>query len=243
MAMYRSLTGDTERITFLLQTAAIAPQDFAAGHPYIRRDTLDAVNALLPTFQAAVQAAHNRLSARVDATRAQAAAFARLRNCIRAFWAGLHRRAHWLGCPEVIPFYGFAAQEPLPRIHGRAHWLTMAAQAIEGDAAAAAAGYPAMVNPSAAELQPLLESARSCIEAVAQADRAYQEAQQAVAALRPRANELIVLTVLDLRYYLSRFEASERRRIMRSYGARFCDVTEGEAMAAPPVAGQPAVAA
>ena len=100
-------------------------------------------------------------------------------------------------------------------------WLALAAQVVQGDADAVAAGHPAMVNPSAARLQAVLAATMTEAEDVAMADRAYDEAQEAVAALRPRADELIEDVMAELRFNLRKKDPPSQRRIMRTYGARF----------------------
>ncbi len=92
---------------------------------------------------------------------------------------------------------------------------------MQGDAEAVAAGYPPMANPSAAELQAVLETARSEVGDVAVADRAYDQAQAAVAALRAEADDWVAEVMGQLRLHLRRQEPPSQRRIMRTYGARF----------------------
>ncbi len=84
-----------------------------------------------------------------------------------------------------------------------------------------------MVNPSAAELDALVQSAQTEKEDVAIADREYGQAQEALAALRVQADELIDEVMAQLRYVLRRLEAPSQRRIMRTYGAEFAYL-EGE---------------
>jgi hypothetical protein len=78
-----------------------------------------------------------------------------------------------------------------------------------------------MGNPSAAELEAVLEAAHSESDDVAIADREYDEAQERVAALRPRADELIAEVMAELRFTLRKKDAPSQRRTMRRYGARF----------------------
>jgi len=66
-------------------------------------------------------------------------------------------------------------------------WLTMAENVVAGDAQAVADGYDAMINPSAAELDAVRAAAQTEVEEVAPADRAYDEAQEAAAAVADEA--------------------------------------------------------
>ena len=56
---------------------------------------------------------------------------------------------------------------------------------------------------------------------IAPADRGYDDAQAAVAALRPQADELIQETIDQLRFSLRKMDGPSQRRVMRSYGAVF----------------------
>jgi hypothetical protein len=109
----------------------------------------------------------------------------------------------------------------VPKPATQEEWLTLAAQVVKGDEVAVAAGYPATANPSAAEIEAILAAARSESDDVAVADRAYDEAQEEAAALRPQADDLIVEVVAELRFNLRKKDAPSQRRIMRTYGARY----------------------
>ncbi len=73
----------------------------------------------------------------------------------------------------------------------------------------------------AAEVAAVLATARLQAADVPTADRAYVEAQQAIAAQRPRADELIADIMADLRSSLRKYDEATQRRIMRTYGATF----------------------
>lgn len=92
---------------------------------------------------------------------------------------------------------------------------------MDGDAQALAAGHPAMQNPSAAEVAAVLADARVQAADMPRAGRLYDEAQAAIAALRPRADELIAEVMADLRYTLRKQDEPGQRRVMASYGATF----------------------
>ena len=97
----------------------------------------------------------------------------------------------------------------------------MGSDLIAGDAQAVAAGFAPAAEPSALELQAALDSAKAEAGDVVAADRAYDQAQAALAALRPRANELIK-EVRDVILFATRREdAPSQRRILRSFGAEY----------------------
>ena len=92
---------------------------------------------------------------------------------------------------------------------------------VQGDAAAVAAGFPAMINPSATELKAQIDNARTEAADVAGADRAYDEAQEAAENLREHADDLIDDIAAELRFNLRKKDPASRRRIMRTYGVKY----------------------
>ena len=78
-----------------------------------------------------------------------------------------------------------------------------------------------MCNPSAAELQAVLDTARSEFDDVAMADREYDKAQEEIERLRPQADDLIQDVFAELRFNLRKKDDASQRRIMRTYGAEF----------------------
>ncbi len=222
MPRFEPPSNDAQRLTFLKRAAATGTDDLAAGNAYVSQGTLDAVNAFLPDFAAAVNALSDKLGARTKEIHERAAALEQLKFCTRDLWEVLKRRARRQGQPAVVlQFYQLPLDGTTPKPTTREEWLTLAGRVVQGDADAVAAGFPPMANPSAAELQAVLEAARSEAGDVAMADRAYDQAQAAVAALRSRADELAAEVMAELRFYLRKEQAPSQRRILRTYGARF----------------------
>ncbi|MCP4592791.1 MAG: hypothetical protein GY842_18815, partial [bacterium] len=187
---------DRDRLAFLKRTAITGPQDIASGDSYVSQDTLDRINAFLPGFEAAVDAVSEKLGARSKEVRERAVAMERVSLYTRDLWAVLNRRVNRLDQPaEVLAFYQLPLDGTIPKPTSQEQWLTIAAHVVKGDAVAVAAGYPAMINPSAAELETMLDAAQSESNDVAMADRTYDAAQEAVASLRVRADELIAEVV------------------------------------------------
>ncbi|MEZ4645207.1 MAG: hypothetical protein R3E31_21155 [Chloroflexota bacterium] len=78
-------------------------------------------------------------------------------------------------CAELI--CGLTSDGSRPSPSGRDAWLQLAEQVVRGDAQAVAAGYTAVAEPSAAELQAILNSAIAETNDVVAADRTYDKAQ------------------------------------------------------------------
>jgi hypothetical protein len=118
----------------------------------------------------------------------------------------------------------------VPALATRADRQRWADKVRLGEAAAVAAGYPAMLNPTAAEVE----------EKRAQAETEADELN-AVRALRPQAIELAHDLIEELRHSTRKLEPGTARDVLRSYGVEF-DYLPGEAPDAavpanPPAAG------
>ncbi len=222
MPYYDAPSNDAQRVAFLTRSLETGLADIAAGNAYVSQETLDEIAAFLPQFETAVNAVSDKLGLRTKETHEQAAAIEKIKTYTRDTWAVIRRRALRLNQPAaVLQFYQLPLSGVSPSPTTYEEWLTLAARVVKGDADAVAAGYPPALDPSAADLAAVLESTRAEVKDVAMADRAYSEAQKAVAALRPRADELIAEVIAELRFTLRKEEASNRRRTMRTYGARF----------------------
>ncbi len=222
MPTYEAPYTDRDRLIFLQRIATTGPQDIAAGNLYVGQATLNEVAVFLTGFEAAMNAISEKLSGRAKETRERAEAVERAGLYTRDLWEVLKRRVRRLDQPaEVLTFYQLPLDGTVPKPTTQEEWLSFAAQVVLGDARAVAAGYPPMVNPSAAELQAALQAAVSEAADVALADRAYDQAQEAVEALRSPADALIAEVVDQLRFNLRKKDAPSQRRVMRTYGARF----------------------
>jgi len=203
--------------------------------PSVSQATLDAVNTFVGAFRPLYEALTRTLSGRMKEVREREAARVKLDTYVRDFWEVLKRRAHRLQQPaEILAFYGLPADGTIPNITTFDQLLSAADKIVQGDADAVAAGYPAMANPSAKEIEPILADARTQASDVPAADRAYDDAQAAVAAQRPAADLLIDDIRADLLSSLRRQHAPSQRRIMRNYGLVFVSLSgEPEEPSAP----------
>ncbi len=117
-------------------------------------------------------------------------------------------------------------QHPISRLEV-CYWIPIGQNAINGDAEAVAAGFPPMSNPSAAEVQLLLDNATAEAGEADAADRVHDKSQAAVAGLRVSVNKMIDDIMAELRFRLRDEDKAGQRRIMRTYGATF-NYLEGE---------------
>lgn len=219
---------DLERVAFLQRSVKTGLSDVAAGHNYLSQPTLDEVDALAQTFDAALSQISAEQSDRSREIRQRNEAVDLLSTYVRDFWEVARRRAHRLNQPaEVLTFYGLPLDGVSPTLTRPDEWLAMAANVVRGDGEAVTAGYPAMSNPSADEITAVLDTARLEAEEANTADRTYDEAQEALADLRVQADQAIEDILAELRFTLRRKDNASQRRVMRSYGASYTYL-EGE---------------
>jgi hypothetical protein len=222
MPAYQAPRSDEDRLTVLEKARDTGRSDRTAGRKSITQETLDALIALALLFRPLYEALAKALSGRMKEVREREEARAELDTHVRDFWEVLKRRAHRLKHPaEILTYFGLPADGTVPKPTTFDELLQCADAIVKGDADAVAAGFPAMANPSAIEVTAILGNARRQAADVPTADRAYVDAQQAIAAQRPAADELIEDVMADLHSSLRRYDPPTQRRLMRTYGATF----------------------
>lgn len=222
---------DEKKRLQMLKTAVSYEQfSLAAGEEAgLLPDTLPQLQAFLTAY-AARQEERTLMAARYhQQTARRRQEIARLKRFVEDFVAGLRRRVVRMG-EETAVFiqYGLRENGRLSRPTRYDGWLETAAHLLRGEVSAVAAGSPPMSNPSAAELAQVLDEVMVATTAVVAADRAYDAAQEAVAALRGQADQWARDIVLQLRYTQRHHSPASRRRVMRRYGVPFA-YREGEA--------------
>lgn len=222
MPEYRAPRSDLARQAFLETAARTGQEDIDAGNNYIAKSLVDDIGGFLPGFDTKVEAVTATLSGREKEVREKNEAVANLITYVHDLWEVLKRRVNRKKEPaEVLTFYQLPLDGTNPTPNSDKEWLTMAENVVDGDAKAVAAGHDAMANPSAEELNAVMVDTQKEVDEVAPADRQYDEAQEAIAALRPRADELIGEVMDELRFTLRKKDDPSQRRIMRTYGATF----------------------
>ena len=147
---------------------------------------------------------------------------------IRDYIAVLARRTFRMNhSAAALDFHQLDHSGNIPPIASREDRRTLARQLIAGDATAIAAGFPAMANPSAAELQQALDTASRETGEIVPADRELQALLAQIRAARPRATELVQEVIDELRHATRKIEPGTARDILRSYGITF-ETLEGE---------------
>jgi hypothetical protein len=222
MPSFDAPRSDANRLLFLKKSLEMGRKDADSGLSLVDKDTLDAVEAFIMRFEPVYLNLNAALAQRIKETGEKTSALTDLQTWVRDFWEVGKRRVYRLKLSTaLLAYYGLAQDGTVPKSTSETGWLDFAAQIVKGDADAVAAGYPPMINPSAAEVAAQLVMARAEAGQVGGTDRVYDQAQEAVAALRPEADTLIQEIADQLRFNLRKKDEPSQRRIMRSYGAHF----------------------
>ena len=98
---------------------------------------------------------------------------------VRDFFEVVKRRTYRMNhLVEVLRFYNMTSNADLPRLKSEIEILDAAVEIVTGDAKAVEACYPAMQNPTAAEVEEQLSLTRKEISDLAPADRALNKVQK-----------------------------------------------------------------
>lgn len=220
MPQYVAPNTDVSRLAFMnraLKTAEAMPPN-ATQH--IPAPLLAELTAHYQAYRAAYEAAQAALSRRKTETAESAAAMARLQMYLSHLWQAVSNRVQRENLPVgALGYYKLTNDGPRPTFSRREEWLEVATSVVAGDAQAVLAGYPAAVNPSAAELQAVLATAVAESNHLPIADAAYDEAQAAVDALRPKADALIKSVRAAVIYATHEMDLASQRRVLRHYGS------------------------
>lgn len=223
MIVYQVPTSSGELLYFLTKTVKTGEKDIAAGRNYLDQDIIDQIILFLPDYKEKNNIVSAFLAGREKEVREKNVSVKKLITCTQDLWEVLKRRVKRNEEPnEVLTYYQLPLDGDVPKIGAsESNWVEMAGRVQQGDAEAVKAGFEPMVNPSAADLKKTLQKAKKEIEDVAPADRAYDEAQEAVEALNPQAYEFEDEVMAQLRYKLRKKDKPSQRRIMRTYGSQF----------------------
>ncbi len=215
-------TSDQDRLVLLQKIGATAAQDQSKGLNYLSEETLQKVNTQLPGLQTAYSALAAKFSHRSKEAAERDEGLSQLELYVRDAWEGIKRRVRRNKEPaQVLALYKLPLSGDTPTINTREAWIETAKSIILGDAEAVSQGYPAMVSPTSAEIQALVDKALlESNEAVA-ADREYDTAQAAMEPLRTSAGELFKDVYAELQFNLRKLDAPSQRRIIKTYGFRY----------------------
>jgi len=232
MPRMRVPESDDARAAFMATAIRTAAADAAKGITYIPASVVTAAAAFLndrtvgettvPGF-ASLVTQRQLLEGRVTKEVGEAqTAEDTLDTVVRDYVAVLGRRTFRLKhSVAVLDCHKLNHNAEMPTLSSREDRHTLAQDLVAGDAAAVAMGFPAMVNPSAAEVQAKLTDAIRERGEVTPVDRDLQALLEKLRALRPQAQVVVDDLVDELRHSTRRLEAGTAREVMRSYGLSY----------------------
>ena len=223
MPKYEAPRSDIGRLAFMSKAIATANIDKNKETAYLDDALLADLTAHYEAYNAAYAETDAALSKRVGETAESNAALEKLKMYVSHLWTTINNRAQRLELSAgVFRYYGLNKDGSRPSVsNARDEWVEIAKQIIKGDGQAVSAGFAPAAEPTALELQAVLDSAIAEANDVVDADRDYDQAQAQLAEFRPTADELIQ-EVRDLVLFMTRrMDAPSQRRILRSYGATY----------------------
>ena len=231
MPTYRPPRSDIARLAFMRQTIETATIDAGKGITYVNPTMLGELGEFTThhnAYNAAYTEVESALGKRITETAESTAALDKLKMYLSHMWINVNNRAQRLGLDVgVLSYYALGQDGSRPTPSGRKEWVTVAEHVVAGDAKAVAAGFAPIAEPTAVELQAVLDSAIAEGADVIGADRDYDLAQTALADFRPRADALIKAVRAGILFGTYEMDAPSQRRVLRSYGATF-DYLPGE---------------
>ncbi len=222
MPKYEAPFNDEQRVAAVKRLAITGQQDIDDGNPLLSASMVDTLRIFGVKFEGAYSVVAAQQLARTTELNQRVAAIERLKTHVRDFREGLRRRVYRLNLPVgVFEAYHLQQDGSVDEPTTYEGWLVAGTQCVTGDAAAVAAGYTAMSNPSAAEVAAAMATAQAESDDVALADRHLDSAQATLAEQRVEADQLIADALEDLRYQTRKLDAASQRRVLRTYGAQF----------------------
>ena len=224
MPRYVAPNSDPTRSTFMAKAVQTATNDAAAvgSTPLLPAALLADLTAHYANFKAAGNAVQTALGNRKAETAENRAAMAKLKMYISHMQTAVFHRSLREGHPaRILDYYRLNSDGTKPIFTTQREQLLLAEALIAGDAEAVAAGYAPTNSPTAAELQTVYDEAMAQAGDVPQADKAYDDAQAAIAVLRPEADRLIKAVRAAIMYGTYEMDAGSQRRVLRNHGARY----------------------
>ncbi len=232
MPRMRVPESDDARAAFMSTAIRTAAADAAKGITYVPASVITAATTFLndktvgettvPGFASLVtqrQLLEGKVSKEVgEAQKAEEV----LDTHVRDYVAVLGRRTFRAGhAVAVLDCHELNHSGEMPVVSNREDRHALAQQLVAGDAAAVAMGFPAMANPSAAEVQTKLTDAIREVGEVTPVDRDLQALLEKLRAGRPQAQVVVDDLIDELRHSTRRLEPGTARDVMRSYGLSY----------------------
>lgn len=211
-----------DSLIFLKKSVETTASDNQNGGAHLSADIVEKAQTLITNLEQGMGEKAAVVSNAQKERQEKNEAVDKLKTYIRDFWEVARRRIYREGLPvELLAYYQLPKSGFSPVLSTDGSALEMAPLIIKGDADAVANGHPAMINPSAEDLQKVFDIARKEASDVSVADRALDEVQEKVSNLMPESRRIIDRIIAELEFNLYDKDDSSKRRIMRNYGVQY----------------------
>lgn len=189
---------------------------------FIMPATRTRISEFLTTFEPAVQAVDTASAGRAKEVSEKDEAQDNLATFTRDFFEVLKRRTNReKHNVAALVHYGLPQSGDNPPTGSEEDVITAAEGIVAGEPKAVEAGFPAMSNPAAAEVDRALQAFVKERGEVAPADEKVRVAQGALADLRPEADRLIRKVKIGVEFLMDEEPAPSQRRVLRRMGYSF----------------------
>ncbi len=241
MPYYVSARSHVDRLANLKAAIAADLADFAQNKRSLSGATISRLGivALYEPIVLAVATAEAKRALEVSQKNTK---YAKLLAFIRDYWEVLKRRTGRLDHDaSVLIFAGLPLSGDVPSISNEAAAVTIANQIAKGDVDMVAAGFPAMSNPTAAEVSAARIAYENEQDDIAPADSALDAALAAAQGMTFDVDDTLEDVRAEVAHFNRKLDDPSIRRALRRYGMHFA-TNPGEPEEAPadnPVAPTP----
>lgn len=209
-------------IRFFETATRVANEDHLVQVKYVDADWITQGSDYVEDFKTRVRALTTAQQNRAQQIEERRAKFVKLEGYVRDYLGVFKRMVTREDLPvSLYMFYGLPENGDTPPLSNMDDVLSWAEKIVQGDADAVAAGYPAMSNPSAAQVNTLLTQTKAEMDDVSAVERVLDTSLDEIEALRAIGFAMAQDAEQQLNFQLRKLSPPDRRRIIRRYGFQY----------------------
>lgn len=217
-----------ELIRFFETATRVATEDRLAEKFYMDADWIPEASDFVEDFKTRVRNLTTAQRNRAQQIEERRVKVAKLEVYVRDYLNGFKRMVYREGLPiSLFAFYDLPESGEIPLLSNTNEVISWAEKIVKGNADAVAATYPAMSNPTAAQVATILAQANAEIDDVSAVERTLDVALDEIEVQRATGYALAQDAEQQLNFQLRKLTSPDRRRIMRTYGFTYT-YAEGE---------------
>ncbi len=230
MPVVAKVQNDKSRVGLLSTTEDFVTKiSTSGGEIHISQRSVNLASSLIPGYREMILQVNSEKENRGREIEERNVAVKKCDTYNRHFFSALKNRVSREELPlSILSLYGLPTSGIIPHARTASDIVEITKSLISADAEAVVKGYEAMANPSAAQLEAVLQEAEKEMNDAVDSDSKVNSKESQLADIRDEADELISEIIAELRFNLRREEEVDQRRIMRSYGVKFKDDVSAE---------------